>query len=127
MITNIIKNIIKEFPQVANSPIIKVCENKEQHQLTIAPADYDNLMIVITAKTSVPTSSEEWKRNAIAEHIYSTRNEIAHAKANYEKRGTECPAREKASFCKMLEIIAIRCIRWFAIQPEEKRVVPHEK
>ena len=63
----------------------------------------------------------------IAEHIYSTRNEIAHAKANYEKRGTECPAKEKASFCKMLEIAAIRCIRWFAIQPEEKRVVPHEK
>ena len=70
MITNIIKNIIKEFPQVANSPIIKVCENSEQHVLTIAPADYDNLMIVVTAKTSVPTSSEEWKRNAIAEHIY---------------------------------------------------------
>ena len=70
MITNIIKNIIKEFPQVANSPIIKVCENSEQHVLTIAPADYDNLMIVVTAKTSVPTSAEEWKRNAIAEHIY---------------------------------------------------------
>ena len=70
MITNIIKNIIKEFPQVANSPIIKVCENKEQHQLTIAPADYDNLMIVVTAKTSVPTSAEEWKRSVIAEHIY---------------------------------------------------------
>lgn len=70
MITNIIKNIIKEFPQVANSPIIKVCEHSEQHVLTIAPADYDDLMIVVTAKTSVPTSSEEWKRNAIAEHIY---------------------------------------------------------
>ena len=70
MITNIIKNIIKEFPQVANSPIIKVCENSEQHVLTIAPADYDNLMIVVTAKTSVPTSAEEWKRNMIAEHIY---------------------------------------------------------
>ena len=70
MITNIIKNIIKEFPQVANSPIIKVCENSEQHELTIAPADYDNLMIVVTAKTSVPTSSEEWKRSVIAEHIY---------------------------------------------------------
>ena len=70
MITNIIKNIIKEFPQVANSPIIKVCENKEQHELTIAPEDYDNLIIVVTAKTSVPTSAEEWKRNVIAEHIY---------------------------------------------------------
>lgn len=70
MITNIIKNIIKEFPQVANSPIIKVCENSEQHVLTIAPEDCDNLMIVVTAKTSVPTSSEEWKRSVIAEHIY---------------------------------------------------------
>lgn len=70
MITNIIKNIIKEFPQVAHSPIIKVCENKEQHQLTIAPEDYDNLIIVVTAETSVPTSAEEWKRNMIAENIY---------------------------------------------------------
>ena len=77
MITNIIKNIIKEFPQVAHSPIIKVCENSEQHVLTIAPADCDNLMIVVTAKTSVPTSSEEWKRNAIAEHIYmATQSDI---------------------------------------------------
>lgn len=70
MITNIIKNIIKEFPQVANSPIIKVCENSEQHELTIAPADYDNLVIVVTAKTGVPTSAEEWKRIVIADHIY---------------------------------------------------------
>lgn len=77
MITNIIKNIIKEFPQVANSPIIKICENKEQHELTIAPEDYDNLIIVVTAKTSVPTSAEEWKRNMIAEHIYmATQSEL---------------------------------------------------
>ena len=79
MITNIIKNIIKDFPQVANSPIIKVCENSEQHELTIAPADYDNLMIVVTAKTSVPTSAEEWKRNVIAEHIYmATQPDVRH-------------------------------------------------
>lgn len=77
MITNIIKNIIKDFPQVANSPIIKVCENSEQHELTIAPEDYDNLIIVVTAKTSVPTSVEEWKRNMIAEHIYmATQSEL---------------------------------------------------
>lgn len=83
MITNIIKNIIKEFPQVANSPIIKVCENSEQHELTIAPADYDNLMIVVTAKTSVPTSAEEWKRNVIAEHIYMATQSELHSEKTF--------------------------------------------
>ena len=82
MITNIIKTIIKEFPHVANSPIIKVCENSELHMLTIAPADYDNLMIVVIAKTSVPTSAEEWKRNMIAEHIYMATQSDAHNKDN---------------------------------------------
>lgn len=59
----------------------------------------------------------------ISECIYSTRNEIAHAKANYEKRGTECPQKEKFQFCTLLETIAVRCIRWFSLQPEEKRVI----
>ena len=59
----------------------------------------------------------------IAESIYSTRNEIAHAKANYEKRGTECPNNCKTDFCCLLDMIAVRCVRWFALQPEEKRVV----
>lgn len=63
----------------------------------------------------------------ISESIYSTRNEIAHAKANYVKRSTECPFKEKDAFWKMLEKAAIRCIRWFALQPEDKRVVPYEK
>ena len=58
----------------------------------------------------------------VAECIYSTRNEIAHAKANYDKRGTECPLKYREEFCKMLDIIAVRCIRWFAMQPEDKRV-----
>jgi len=59
----------------------------------------------------------------IADCIYSTRNEIAHAKANYEKRGTECPPKYKDDFCMMLDTVAVRCIRWFALQAEEKRVV----
>ena len=83
MITNIIKNIIKDFPQVANSPIIKICENKEQHELTIAPEDYDNLIIVVTAKTSVPTSVEEWKRNMIAEHIYMATQSELHSEKTF--------------------------------------------
>lgn len=59
----------------------------------------------------------------ICEYVYNTRNEIAHAKANYEKKGTECPSEHKKDFCDMLDLIAVRCIRWFALQPDEKRVV----
>lgn len=59
----------------------------------------------------------------LSECVYSTRNEIAHAKANYEKHGTECPQKYKNDFCAMLDTVAVRCIRWFALQPEEKRVV----
>jgi len=55
--------------------------------------------------------------------IYDTRNEIAHAKANYEKKGKECPDKNKEQFSKILDIIAVRCIRWFAMQSDEKRVV----
>ena len=55
--------------------------------------------------------------------IYDTRNEIAHAKANYEKKGKECPAKYKEQFSQALDVIAVRCIRWFAMQSEEKRVV----
>ena len=59
----------------------------------------------------------------ISECVYNTRNEIAHAKANYDKKGNECPQKHKAEFCEMLDLVAVRCIRWFAIQPEDKRVV----
>lgn len=59
----------------------------------------------------------------ISDCVYNTRNEIAHAKANYDKKGNECPQKHKNEFCEMLDSIAVRCIRWFAIQPEDKRVV----
>lgn len=75
-------------------------------------------------QTDLPPESDHIRfLEKIAECIYSTRNKIAHAKANYENRGTECPIKYKEDFCMMLEFIAIRCIRWFSIQPDEKRVV----
>lgn len=55
--------------------------------------------------------------------VYDTRNEIAHAKANYVKKGKVCPLEEKRQFVKMLDGIAVRCIRWFDMQSEEKRVI----
>lgn len=58
----------------------------------------------------------------LATIIYDTRNEIAHAKANYAKTGNECPEKYKSQFGDALDKIAVRCIRWFALQAENKRV-----
>ena len=68
------------------------------------------------------TAEELCLSNLIAA-IYDTRNEIAHAKANYEKKGNECPTKFKEQFCQTLDAIAVRCIRWFSVQPENRRVV----
>lgn len=55
--------------------------------------------------------------------VYDTRNQIAHAKANYEKKGNECPEKEKLQFSQLVDAIAVRCIRWFSMQPENIRAV----
>lgn len=55
--------------------------------------------------------------------VNDTRNEIAHAKANYEKKGNECPPKDKQQFVKMLDVIAVRCIRWFGMQSDNRRVI----
>lgn len=61
--------------------------------------------------------------NSTSKLVYDTRNEIAHAKANYSKTGNECPEKLKEQFCRVLDSFAVKSIRWFATQPEEKRVV----
>ena len=88
---------------------------------------WDSIPEFLKGKQCEKPSTDMEQRNwleKIADSIYSTRNEIAHAKANYEKRGTECPQKQKVLYSVMLEKIAVRCIRWFSIQPEDKRVVP---
>lgn len=59
----------------------------------------------------------------LASAISDTRNQIAHAKANYQCKGNECPEEQKEQFVGVLSIIARQAVRWFANEPEEKRVV----
>lgn len=75
---------------------------------------------------SIETMDEATKETLLenlASAIYDTRNEIAHAKANYRKKGKECAPRHKEQFSRMLDTIAIKCIRWFSMQSDDKRVV----
>jgi hypothetical protein len=61
--------------------------------------------------------------NNISLCITDTRNEIAHAKANYQTKGNECPSDQREQLANSLSIIARQMIRWFAAQPDFKRVI----
>ena len=58
-----------------------------------------------------------------ADSLYATRNSIAHAKANYESTGAECPDSEIGQFLACIQLAAQHVIRWYARCPEHLRVV----
>jgi hypothetical protein len=81
---------------------------------------------ICAKKTDNKTLDEKGKKELlekISNCITDTRNEIAHAKANYNKKGNECPEEQKEELVNILNIIARQVIRWFSRQPEEKRMI----
>ena len=70
MITNIIKNIIKDIPSVANSTIYLFSENKDNGEFTVALTDNDNILLVVQCKRGATQSVDDYKKQLIADHIY---------------------------------------------------------
>lgn len=70
MITNIIKNLIKDIPSVADSTIHLFSENKDNGEFTIAPTNNDNILLVVQCKQRTTQSVEDYKKHLIADHIY---------------------------------------------------------
>ena len=70
MITNIIKNLIKDIPSVANSTIYLFSENKDNGEFTIALTDNDNILLVVQCKQGAAQSVDDYKKQLIADHIY---------------------------------------------------------
>lgn len=68
MITNIIKNIIKDIPSVANSTIYLFSENKDNGEFTVALTD--NILLVVQCKRGAAQSVDDYKKQLIADHIY---------------------------------------------------------
>lgn len=58
----------------------------------------------------------------LAECICSTRNQVAHAKANYQTTGTECPSNELEKLTHFIEMAASETIRWYNRLPDHQRV-----
>ena len=59
MITNIIKNIIKDIPSVANSTIYLFSENKNNGEFTVALTDNDNILLVVQCKRGAMKSVDD--------------------------------------------------------------------
>lgn len=58
----------------------------------------------------------------LAQSISDTRNEIAHAKANYVPKGKECPEDEKDCFAEMIRVLSSQVIQWYANVHENQRI-----
>jgi hypothetical protein len=76
-------------------------------------------------RVSVATKDQE-RLNALAEFassVSATRNQIVHAKLNYEKTGEECPTAELRGLANACRVAAEQSVRWYALQHQSVRVV----
>lgn len=69
MITNIIKNLIKDVPSVANSTLSLLYNNKENNEFAVT-LDFKVTLVVNGAPHNAAHSIDEWKLSMIADHIY---------------------------------------------------------
>lgn len=89
--------------------------------LLIAPhaPKYLRRLVAISAR-----SSSEVRMAALsdlADALTSTRNQLAHAKANHKPTGKECPSDQLDSLVACARLAAEQCIRWFAARAPELR------
>jgi len=80
----------------------------------------------LTALAKVNGKTKRKEREEALKHfaasLIATRNSIAHAKANYEPTGEECPDAQLGLFAECARIAAQQVIRWYADRSESSRV-----
>ncbi|TSA43752.1 hypothetical protein D4R49_02350 [bacterium] len=80
--------------------------------------------ILTTVRTITPASKTTERRQAfsdLAGCLSATRNQVAHAKANYDRTGKECPVDQMSALMICAKVAAEQCIRWYASQNPELR------
>lgn len=85
----------------------------------------DNLHVAETAdiRTVALTPDQEMSlKKQVATILYSTRNSIVHAKANYRPTGLECPVDTLEEVNEMMNSFALTLIAWNDTQPDYLRV-----
>ena len=109
------QRVFKRDREAIKSTFKKCCDAKELNRL--APPFLDNL-----ENTASQRKQEQWLEQ-LGFSLYSTRNSIAHAKANYEATGKECPVEQYDQFSKCLRVACEQVIRWYSSQHESVRVI----
>ena len=89
MITNIIKNLIKDIPSVANSSIRLMNENRDNGQFTFVTTDASSVAIVLTnIPKGAPKSISAHKKQMIADFLYLVAVEGDHMRTSEGKEYT---------------------------------------
>ena len=58
----------------------------------------------------------------LADCLSATRNELSHAKSNYQSTGAECPAAERTQLAECARLAVDQAIRWFGSLSPHARV-----
>lgn len=85
----------------------------------------DNLHVAESADIRTALLSQEQEislKKQVANILYSTRNSIVHAKANYRSTGLECPVDTLEGVNEMMDSFALALIAWNNQQPDYLRV-----
>jgi hypothetical protein len=120
-------NFIKELQQLFKNHSYK--KDSESMELTIQTCCYISDLIGIIPKyiknkfDNNRKQSDEAALQFLAKCINATRNNIAHAKANYVETGHEVPEDHYDGFAQLMRLVSQQCIKWYSAQSPSMRIV----
>lgn len=110
------QRIFKKDKEAIKQTVLTCCEPSELAK--VAPTFLVDLRRITVASSK---RDKETAMEKLAASIYSSRNAVAHAKANYNPSGEECPSTEEGDFVECLKIAAQQAIRWYNTESEFTR------
>ncbi|CAA9533410.1 MAG: hypothetical protein AVDCRST_MAG05-4628 [uncultured Rubrobacteraceae bacterium] len=112
------QRIFRKDREAIKQAVIACCEASELSK--VAPPFLGKL------RGLSPSHKPKEREEALAQLGYTlsaTRNAVAHAKANYEPTGEECPQEHLVAFAECAKLTAQQAVRWYHSRPEEVRVL----
>jgi hypothetical protein len=120
-------NFIRELQELFQKHSFK--SDSESMNLTIQTCCYINDLLPLIP-LHIQNKFEKHRQKSdqdalgfLASCVSATRNNIAHAKANYRFTGNEIPEEFYDTFTGLMRVICQQCIRWYAAQSPSMRIV----
>lgn len=120
-------NFIKELQEIFRDNSFK--SDSESMELTVQSCCYINDLVLVMPQY-IENKFKKYRQKSdldalsyLASCISATRNNIAHAKANYCATGNEIPEEHYKGLANLMRVICQQCIRWYAAQSPSMRIV----